>query len=242
MLRTIDGLELQNKQFPAYHWSIDIESSMRTGSGLRWDLREGRNNLTNPEAVRHSLARHRDKRPIGLETLFQIDRQIDLDFAKMLENDLTIYGDWERRRATPALGDQLPNTTGLYMFLFQSHMNFHVAELGKRRMASILYIGRAGGNISENTLRNRYRNEYANYIGADPDILWQENPARGRQQLLKRYMAIWPLDYWFLCVSDRDKIESLEDRLIKLYSPPLNSNGRLRVRASEPRPAFLEPK
>ncbi|NQE65004.1 hypothetical protein E1H18_785 [Caulobacter sp. RHG1] len=61
-----------------------------------------------------------------------------------------------------------------------------------------------------------------------------------RAAALKKYLSLWPLEYWFLPVEDRTAIPDLEKRLIRLFAPPLNKIGRLRVRTRE-MPAFKVP-
>ncbi len=195
--------------------------------------------LTGTQIVRDTLARHREQPSIGLDLTFPINWQLDVDLARMLSKDLRGAGTaWEVRRATPSLGDMVPAKCGLYMFVYRSHLDLAMAKGADHQPSWVLYVGRAGNAESARTLKDRYRGEYARYVSGDIEQLWSDEPVRGRAQMLQRYLCLWPLEYWFLVVEDRTKIVHLEDRLIKLLSPPLNSYGRLRIKASAPSPAF----
>lgn len=199
--------------------------------------------MTGTQIVRDVLARHREKPSIGLDIALPINWQMDVDLARVLKRDLEAGGHaWEVRRVTPSLGDMLPSKCGLYMFVFRSHLTMPMADGAEHRPSWVLYVGRAGNVESARTLKDRYKSEYAKYVCKDPECLWSESPVLSRAEALKRYLCIWPLEYWFLVMDDRATIALLEDRLIKLFAPPLNRNGRLRVRTGPPRPAFRTPK
>lgn len=189
--------------------------------------------------VRETLARHRDRHAISLPLNLPLNWQMDPDLGEMLCKDLKATGAaWEVRRATPNLWQSIPAKTGLYMFVYRSHVALELDGGACHRTTWVLYVGRAGSTESERTLRDRYKAEYRKYIGGDPELLWGEDTPKGRAEMLRRYLAIWPLEYWFLVVEDRAKIPMLEDRLIKLFAPPLNSNGHLRLRKGKAEPAF----
>lgn len=167
---------------------------------------------------------------------------MDEEIAKALAKDLKSNGArWERKRATPTLANSIPAKSGLYMFVYRAHLEFDLETGEAFKPTWILYVGRAGNNTSTQTLRDRYQKEYCKYIGGDLNQLWDENVARGRSEVLRRYLTIWPLDYWYLVIEDRSSIVHLEDRLIKLFAPPLNRHGRLKLKTGPAAPAFKVP-
>lgn len=195
--------------------------------------------MTGTQIVRDVLARHREQPSIGLGLTFPINWQIDSDLGAALSKDLNASGaTWEVRRATPSLGQSIPAKCGLYMFVYRSHLRMSLADGADHQSTWVLYVGRAGSAESNRTLKDRYKGEYSKYVGGDPEHLWSTEPVGNRAGMLKRYLSIWPLEYWFLVVEDRRTISHLEDRLIKLFAPPLNRNGLLRLRKGEPQPAF----
>ena len=195
--------------------------------------------MTGTQIVRTALARHREQPSIGLGMSLPINWQIDSDLSAALGKDLANTGaSWEVRRATPSLWQTIPFKSGLYMFVYRSHLKMGLADGGFHQATWVLYVGRAGSSDSARTLKDRYRSEYCKYVGGDPENLWSEEPLTNRADVLRRYLSIWPLEYWFLVVEDRAGIPHLEDRLIKLFAPPLNRNGLLRLRRGEPQPAF----
>ena len=197
--------------------------------------------MTGIQLIRDTLARHREHPSIGLDITFPIYWQMDADLGKIVGNDLGEHGSWEIMRATPSLGDRIPARTGLYMFVFRSHLSLALPNGATHRPTWVLYVGRAGSADSQRTLKDRYRGEYCKYVAGDPEQLWLADSDRTRASTLKKYLSIWPLEYWYLIVDDRAKVPLLEDRLIKLFSPPLNRLGRLRVATGEPKPAFKVP-
>jgi hypothetical protein len=195
--------------------------------------------LTSVETVREALARHREQPSIALPLTFPINWQMDPDLGEMLGKDLKATGsEWEVRRATPSLWRTIPAKTGLYMFVYRSHLKLALDGHQSHQATWVLYVGRAGSSESERTLKDRYKDEYCKYVGGDPEQLWDEVAPTGRPAMLQRYLSIWPTEYWFLVVEERSKIPELEERLIKLFAPPLNRNGHLRLRKGTARPAF----
>ena len=195
--------------------------------------------MSGPDTVRRTLAKYRENPAVGLDFTFPISWQMDEDACEAITAELKTHGaQWERRHAVPDLHQSIPSKTGIYMFSFHSKINLDMASDGRFAPSWVLYVGRAGSRESERTLKERYRGEYAKYIGGDLENLWSDHPAKRRHELLKRYLCIYPLQYWWCVVEDRTKIEYLEQRLIRYISPPLNTIGRPRVRLHEPKPAF----
>jgi hypothetical protein len=149
---------------------------------------------------------------------------------------------WERRMATANLWQQLPNSPGLYMFLWLPGLEFLVADgTGPVpwRFPCVLYVGEAGAGQSKNTLRGRYKGEYSKLVDGDPEQLWTSRPRerRSRAELLKHYLTLFPLEYWFLEIDDPSQVAPLERRLLQLLNPPLVQQNRAQL-VGKPEPAF----
>lgn len=188
--------------------------------------------------VRQTLARHREDPPRGMEMMLPIHHHMDQDFCTAVSKDLIKYcAIWEKRLATPDLWKQLPDESGVYMFVFASPLCLQTTS-DMFSPAWVLYVGRAGDANSRRTIKERYRGEYGKYIGKDPDILWTGGPCSSREDRLSLYLTIYPLSYWYATVKDRQLIPHIEDRLIKLLAPMINDRRLPRVRLQAPQPAF----
>lgn len=191
-----------------------------------------------PEKILQSrLISNRLEKPIGLDLEIPLSYQLDQEYCKVLNNELP--GNWEVRRATKGLWRTLPEECGIYMFVFQLPLQL-TAERQKIRPHYILYIGRAGDENSTRTFRDRYKGEYDKYIEGDPAALWEDKPVSSRAEKLRKYLTIYPLEYWFYRIEDRSKISSIESKLIRFLNPPLNTVGKARLRKKTEVPAFKE--
>ncbi len=198
--------------------------------------------MSSAEAVKRQLALHRMSPPVGLNQDHPITYQMDEEFCEAISSQLKdCGGQWEIRKATPTLWKQIPEKCGVYLFLFESKLTLHTASGPNFHPRLVLYVGRAGDQLSRKTLRDRYKAEYSKYVGGDLAQLWGEDRAATRSERLSRYLAIYPLQYWFCTIEDHSKIADVERSLIKLLNPPLNVAGRAKVRVSPPAPAFRSP-
>lgn len=199
--------------------------------------------MTDPR-VRAAIERRRDEPPPRLYFDPPIDRLMDSEHCAALATDLrnVAPGGWERAKATKVAWKMLPSEPGLYMFVWEPEFELDVAESQQaQRLPWILYVGRAGGRNSGNTIRARYRAEYATLVGADPSCLWAEacHTAEGRTERLARYLSVSPLWLWYAVVTDGAQLNQLEQRLFNLLTPPLNRAGGPRLRRSgRPSKAF----
>jgi hypothetical protein len=198
--------------------------------------------MSSAEAVKRQLALHRMSPPVGLNQDHPITYQMDKEFCEAISSQLKdCGGQWEIRKATPTLWKQIPEKCGVYLFLFESSLTLQTASGPNFHPRLVLYVGRAGDQASRKTLRDRYKAEYSKYVGGDPAQLWGEDRAATRSERLSRYLAIYPLQYWFCTIEDHSKIADAERSLIKLLNPPLNVAGRAKVRVLPPAPAFRSP-
>lgn len=199
--------------------------------------------MTSEDKVRACLAKFRTGPIVGLVQEHPIGYQIDADYCSSITKELQKIGcKWETRRATPTLWRQIPNSSGVYLFLFESTLVLSTAQSSAFSPKLVLYVGRAGDDLSRRTLRERYKSEYSKYIGADIEGLWGKEEVRTRAERLARFLRIYPLQYWYCIIEDRSKIAEIESSLIKLLNPPLNIVGRAKLKLSAPIPAFRSPK
>lgn len=195
--------------------------------------------MSSPALVRQTLAKYRDEPAVGLDFTFPISWQMDEEACQAISRELAAHaGKWERFRAVSDLHKSLPAKPGVYMFSFHSKISLNIADEGQFVPSWILYVGRAGSQESERTLQERYRSEYSKLVGGNVEELWVGPHPKGRHEILRKYLRIYPLYYWYCVIEDRNKIEHLEKRLIKYLSPPLNTIGRPRVRVIDTKPAF----
>jgi hypothetical protein len=188
--------------------------------------------------IRQILARHRENPPPGIVMTLPIHHQMDVDFCKVISGDLAKHcAMWEKRLATPELWRSLPAESGVYMFVFASPLAFQTTS-ETYTPAWVLYVGRAGSPTSQTTIRDRYRGEYAKYVGKDPEILWTATTRSTREERMSQYLTIYPLQYWFATISDRSQIPIIEDCLIKLLAPVINGRQLPRLRPQPPQAAF----
>jgi len=156
----------------------------------------------------------------------------------VVSSDLASVGmKWEHQRAVKELWRILPPVSGLYMFVFRSPLTLS-AVAGSHQPIWVLYVGRAGSETQAHTIKERYRQNYAKYVEGDPEALWSKDQILNRDQRLARYLTIYPLEFWWLEITDRTKIKPLEDHLIKILDPLLNTTQKLNLRPSAPEPAF----
>lgn len=191
--------------------------------------------------------RHRDEPSPTLPVEWPLLRLIDQAGTGTLVQDLTESGaPWESYEATERLWEMLPESPGLYMFVWRPWFRFRMAEpsaatdIKPNAMSQILYIGQAGASPDNggSTLRHRYRS-YCRHLRADPKVLWTPTLRLTRPDLA-RYLTLRPLEYWFTVVNDRSEIKSLETRLIELFNPPINQRNSPKIRShfGRPQPAF----
>lgn len=197
------------------------------------------------EALRRAIQLHNDDTWATLNFSPCLVRLLDDEHCRMISDILRDVGSaWEVRTAQPDLYQQLPMGPGLYMFVWHPALQLMGAyEATARSFPWILYIGQAGGGSSNNTLRDRYKNEYSKLLNGDPGKLFASNAPVNRSDRMKRYLRLRPLEYWWTEIADQQKIPLLEKRLVNLLQPPLNSQhraGRLPVRKGKSINAFRE--
>jgi hypothetical protein len=188
-----------------------------------------------------TLVRRRyDSRIKPLSTVLSLDDLIDGVFCQSVSKELALGGRaWEVHLATPGLWQQLPESPGLYMFVLTPQLRLNRAHpVGVTALPRTLYVGKAGSVDGKGTLKARYRDEYQHCLCQDPDRLWEDIVVSDRKALMRKYLNLAPLHYWYLEVAERETIKRLELNLIKLLNPPLNSQGTTKMRIAPPVPAF----
>ncbi len=196
--------------------------------------------MSNP--VKAVLDRHIDDDPPRLDFSVPIDRLIDIDHCETLSTDIqqAAPDGWEVVKATKSAWRMIPASPGLYMFVWHPTLGLKVAASGHRKtFPYVLYVGKAGDGRNRSNLKARYKTEYAHLVASDPEILWDGNPANTRESRLRRYLALRPLQFWYCAIDDGSVIANLERRIFSVISPPLNSAGSPRLRATgKSQPAF----
>jgi hypothetical protein len=167
---------------------------------------------------------------------------MDSQYCQTLIEDLAIVaGDgWEVLKATKSAWRMIPNSPGLYMFVWKPSFELQMAKPPPQRVPFpwVLYVGRTGDASSKNTLKKRYREAYAKVVAGDPEALWDARQPRSRAERLRRYLSIVPLEFWYTVVSNVDAIAELERRLFNLFAPPFNVSGGPRLHPTKPEKAF----
>ena len=190
------------------------------------------------KVIEECVARHRHERPPAINLNFPVFPNLDVAMCGVVTADLANVGThWECSLAVKDLWQMLPAQSGLYMFVFRSPLELKM-EAHSHRPSWVLYVGRAGSESSTNTIKSRFREAYSKHLGGNPDELWSNETPPNREERLSRYLRIYPIEFWWLPVSDRSKIKMLEDHLIKLLDPLINIGQKLRLKASSAQPAF----
>lgn len=182
---------------------------------------------------------HRDDPPPMLAFDVPLNYLMDTDHCNMVTEEFKRLGTaWVTRKAVRNLWEQLPKKSGLYMFVWRPTLRFNLEAVPEMSFSWVLYVGRAGDATSLNTLRDRYRAEYSRYVSGDPGVLWNTSRYADRKDRLRRFLTLTPLEYWYTEVAERDKIQMLEKRILKILSPPLNMAGGPKLRSTKPVKAF----
>ena len=194
------------------------------------------------EEYRNDYLRLREQKIAPLRFEPDIIRLLDTEGCHHLSSQLDQDGvKWERRNAVSSLAGQLPDSRGLYMFVWAPGIRFHLAHHSAptHDLTWVLYVGKAGtlGGRSD-TLRSRYAAEYSKFVGRSPSRLWSPDEPAGRSDRLARFLALRPLEYWFIELKDVQMIEVLEKSLISHIRPPLNKQTGPRARLGNSTPAF----
>lgn len=194
-------------------------------------------------AIKSLLALRRGEQAPPLQLSLPVDLLIDTEHCSRVASVLKeIAAAWETSPALPGLGETLPDSPGLYMFVWEPRISLFLANDEKHhKFRYVIYVGKTGGSGSQNTLKKRYNGEYAKYVGGDPSILWEPVDVKTRDGMLQRYLTLHPLEYWYMEYPDKkkDQIDKHEEYLRRLLSPPCNiQQPRTRVRKGPACPAF----
>jgi len=130
---------------------------------------------------------------------------------------------WQGLNAHPDVGPLLPDRRGIYMFCWEPPLVFEFETKNEqRRFDWCLYIGKASISI-----RKRFESEYKKYyIKRNPRLLYKTKEEMGRPEKLQKYLCLHLLKIWYLTVNDESLIEDMEDKLICLLNPPLNTQKK----------------
>lgn len=199
--------------------------------------------ISGTDALTRVVQRYREDDSPALQIEVGLLRMLDATNSEQLASDLREFASpWEIHQATEDLSPALPDEPGLYMFVWRPPFQFHVGAMPTHgSFPQLLYIGQAGASNNDrgNTIRLRYK-DYRRHLRGNPEDLWTQAEPENRNQRLTRYLSLRPLEFWCATIPERNRIEGLEKRLIRLYNPPLNDRGRpkLRGRLGTPRAAW----
>lgn len=201
--------------------------------------------IPSDDALRRAVQLHHDATWASLTFRPSLVRLLDDTHCQAISDALRDLGTaWEIRRAVPDLYLQLPDTSGLYMFVWRPMFQLKCArDSGTHDFPWVLYVGQAGGGSSNATLRERYRGGYSQALMGDPNNLFSSQTPSNRDERIRRYLRVRPLEFWWTEITDVRKMVQLEKRLIGMLQPPLNeqhNKGRIAVRAGKITVAFQE--
>ena len=199
--------------------------------------------LLNDDEYRNVIEGHQDNLAISLDTALNLPWLLSHVRCDALIREIQAVGShWECFPANRELADHLPNLPGVYLFVWRPKIEFDFGAHAKReRLMYPLYVGKAGiqGGTFD-TIRNRFRQDYQRFMQKSPAVLWDTtNPPRSREDRLRCFLSLRPLEYWYLPVEDRslvERVESIERRLLALLSPPINNHHSTGLRPGTTRP------
>lgn len=197
----------------------------------------------NDQEFSELLHKFRDEPACALQFQPSIEMFIDSRFCLAMDRILHRSGIlWERLKAVPNLASQLPEETGIYMFVWKPELCLRFSSPPtEERFCWVLYVGKAGTNEGKSdTIKHRFQSEYSKYVAQDAACLWETHAAIERKERLARYLTLRPLEYWLLTISEIRDILVLEKKLIRMLRPPLNQQHGPKLRPGKPTPAFEE--
>ncbi|TWT50976.1 hypothetical protein Pla22_37200 [Rubripirellula amarantea] len=196
----------------------------------------------NDEEFISAVHRHRDEPAACLEFQPRIEKLVDFEHCRQICDFVHGFeAKWERHVATSSLHTTLPRERGVYMFVWRPPFEFAFDPNGKECVNYILYVGKAGiENGTTDTIRDRYYSEYRKFVNCDPNTLWDRTADTTREQRLRKFLNLRPLEFWMLPLPliDAKEIELVERQLIRVFNPPINRTHGTRLRPSKPEPAF----
>jgi hypothetical protein len=186
------------------------------------------------------LVEQRDEPTPFFDLRLPLLQLLDTPYCESVNKRLReVCGEWEVMVATERAADRLPAEPGLYMFVWRPPLRFRSPQKPDS-FAYILYVGEAGAEQSDSTIKKRYR-EYARYLAGGSDVLWREPLVRDRRNMFSRYLKLEPLEFWYTVIADRQQVGPLEKQLVHMLNPPLNDQLTPKGRLTTPQPAFPRP-
>jgi len=183
----------------------------------------------NDDEYRAIVEGRQDEEALSIAISLNLPWLLSSGRCQALASDLRTLGNsWEALPVTPGLAEQIPPSPGLYLFVWKPQFEFNFGiHAPRQRPLYALYVGKAGiRGGTQDTLRTRFRSAYERYIHGDPSVLWERGRVPiNREDRLRTFLTLRPLEYWFLPLSDRsriDDVERIEKKLQLLLSPPIN--------------------
>lgn len=157
--------------------------------------------------------------------------------GKVAKRLSSLQSSWETRPVTKSLQENIPDTPGIYMFIWRPGFTLKLATgTSEQKFQWVLYLG-----ITESSLKARYKNEYKKVLFKKEKTsraLWDSRQAETRREKLERFLSLRPLEYWYLPCSDTVLLKTLESHLIELLAPPLNAQKQARLKIGKTGKAF----
>jgi hypothetical protein len=178
------------------------------------------------QALRKSILDHFGKRAPSVVFEIPPDRLVNKEYCENLSDEIFKKLKWEVLLASQSIVDRIPETPGLYMFIWKPYFKLSI-EKGDYEFRYVLYIGQANSDTSN--LRTRFRSDYIDFIKSYSDSIWDKVEPNNREQRLKKYLNLWELEYWFCSITNREdleKIDKLEIELIETLGPLINDMHR----------------
>lgn len=173
-------------------------------------------------ALKAAILNNMSERSPSLVFEITPDRLVNRDYSENLSNEVFVKLNWEVLIASQSILDRIPETPGLYMFVWKPYFRLK-NNVGSFDLRYVLYVGKADASTSN--LRTRFKKDYNEHVKQNPDILWSKNDIDSRDKRLRKYLNLWELEYWFCSmtnVDDIEKINKYEKDLIETLSPPIN--------------------
>lgn len=166
---------------------------------------------------------------------------LDTSRCQMIERQIrgaSEGGAWEIVPARAVAASSIPKEPGIYMFVWRPSLTFIRSKPNSPYSPRfVLYIGRAGGEESRQTLHSRFKT-YRKYLGSDPQALWSEAHLGKRVDRLSCFLSLEPIEYWFIVCSNAADIREIEARLIAVLNPPINRKREPILKVGNSRSAF----
>ena len=200
------------------------------------------------EELQDELARRRYSQPLTIRHLVPIETQLDQSQLVIFKDLQSEFGAWNSRHAGRSVKRILPETPGIYMFVWSPNAPFNVingeAISVSRPFSSVMYVG-----IAEDSIYRRYDEYFRILQMRRPEYLFEVEDT-SRDGRLQKYLSIYPLQFWWAPLSSRNQrrlnnrrsrvsfLKNIEERVIKFFNPPVNVQHTIKVHVGKEEKAW----